>query len=154
VAVLHGSSPGVVDAPIDGVWQVIEDVPRWPEWTSSFETIDVVERNEDGRAIVCDAVSDAKTRKVRARVRFTYEAPNRVSWKMIEGDLESMEGSWELQDLGGSRTNATYAVAIDLGPVGALLRGPLKGMAVRMMAKRRVNELSKRLLAQPVAPNH
>jgi ribosome-associated toxin RatA of RatAB toxin-antitoxin module len=145
VPVLAGSSSADVDAPIDRCWSIVEAVPRWPEWTSSFQTMDVVERDELGRALVCDAVSDAKVRKVRVRVRFSYEPPTKVSMKMIEGDLESMEGSWELQDLNGSRTRATYAVAIDLGSVGSFLRGPLKAMVVRLLAKRRIAEFTKRV---------
>jgi len=147
VAVLDGTCTIDIDAPVAACWSVLEDVPRWPEWTSSFESITVIDRDEQGRAVVCDAVSDAKTRKVRVRVQLGYEPPQKLSMTMLDGDLDSMSATWELRNVDGSRTSATYTVAIDLGPVGALLRGPLKGMAVRFLAKRRVGELAKRARA-------
>lgn len=145
--VLLGSSSANVDAPIERCWAVVEDVSRWPEWTASYKSMDVLERDDHGRAVICEAISDAKTREVRARTRFTYDPPTKVSMNMIEGDLNSMDASWELQALGAGRTKATYAVAIDLGPVGALLVGPLKGLAVRFLASRRIKELTARVLA-------
>jgi hypothetical protein len=107
--------------------------------------MDVLERDADGRALICDAISDAKLRKVRTRVQFSYEGPTRLSWKMIEGELESMEGSWELEDLGSGRTRVTYAVAVDPGAVGALVRGPIERVARAMLVNGRAKELAKRV---------
>jgi ribosome-associated toxin RatA of RatAB toxin-antitoxin module len=143
--VITGSSSTDVDAPIERCWALVEDVPIAPEWQGGLERMDVLERDGDGRALICDAISDAKLRKVRTRVQFTYEGPTRLSWKMIEGDLESMEGSWELEDLGNDRTRVTYAVAVDPGPVGALVRGPIERVARAMLVNGRAKELAKRV---------
>jgi uncharacterized membrane protein len=145
VPVITGSSSTEVDAPIERCWALVEDVPIAPEWQGGLERMDVLERDADGRALVCDAISDAKLRKVRTRVRFTYEGPTRLSWKMIEGELESMEGSWELEDLGGDRTRVTYALAVDPGPVGRLVRGPIERVARAMLVSGRAKELAKRV---------
>ena len=48
--------------------------------------------------------TDAKVRTLGAEMRFSYESPTRISWAQEEGDLKSVEGSWELEDLGGGRT--------------------------------------------------
>jgi ribosome-associated toxin RatA of RatAB toxin-antitoxin module len=146
--VITGSSSAEVDAAISRCWAVVEDVPSAPEWQNGLVQMDVIERDPQGRAVVCDAVSDAKLRKVRTRVRFTYEEPTRLSWSMIEGELDSLEGSWELKDLGDGRTQVTYALAVDPGPVGALVRGPIERVARSILVNGRAKELGKRVAAQ------
>jgi ribosome-associated toxin RatA of RatAB toxin-antitoxin module len=143
--VITGSSSTDVDAPIERCWALVEDVPIAPEWQGGLERMDVVERDDEGRALICDAVSDAKLRKVKTRVRFTYEGPTRLSWKMIEGDLRSMEGSWELEDLGSGRTRITYTVAVDPGPIPSLVRGPIEKAARAILVNGRAQELAKRV---------
>ncbi len=148
MSVITGSSSTVLDAPIDRCWAVVEDVPSAPEWQNGLVKMDVIERDDQGRALVCDTVSDAKLRKVQTRVRFTYEAPTRLKWSMVEGELDSLEGSWELEDLGGGRTQVTYALAVDPGPVGALVRGPIERVARSILVNGRAKELGKRVSAQ------
>ena len=35
-----------------------------------------LERDADGRAILCETETDAKVRTVKAKVRFTYDGPD------------------------------------------------------------------------------
>jgi ribosome-associated toxin RatA of RatAB toxin-antitoxin module len=146
--VINGSSSAVADAPIDRCWALVEDVAIAPEWQGGLVKMDVLERDEQGRPSVCDAVSDAKLRKVKTRVKFTYEGPTRLSWKMVEGDLTSMEGSWELEDLGG-RTKITYALAVDPGSIPPLVRGPIEKAARAILVNGRADELARRVTQQP-----
>jgi carbon monoxide dehydrogenase subunit G len=146
MAVIKGSSSTEVDAPIERCWALVEDVAIAPEWQGGLERMDAVEKDAEGRVLVADAVSDAKLRKVKTRVRFTYEGPTRLSWKMIEGELDSMEGSWELEDLGGGRTRITYNVAVDPGGhIPRLIRGPIESAARAILVNGRANELAKRV---------
>lgn len=146
--VITGSSSTEVDAPIEQCWAVVEDVPNAPQWQNGLVKMDVIERDDQGRALVCDAVSDAKLRKVLTRVRFSYQEPTKLSWTMIEGELDSLDGSWELKDLGGGRTEVTYALAVDPGPVGALVRGPIERVARSILVNGRAKELGKRVGSQ------
>ena len=108
--VISGSSSVEVDAPIERCWEVVEDVASAPDWQGGLLQLEVIERDEQERPLVCDTLTDAKVRKVRTRQRFSYEAPNRLSWEMLEGELDSMEGYWELEDLGGGRTRVTIPI--------------------------------------------
>jgi ribosome-associated toxin RatA of RatAB toxin-antitoxin module len=143
--VIRGSSVAEADAPIDRCWALVEDVAIAPEWQGGLLEMKVVERDAQGRAEVCDALSDAKLRKVRTRVKFTYEGPTRLSWKMLEGELDSMEGSWELEDLGAGRTRVTYAVAVDPGSIPRLVRGPIEAAARAILVNGRAGELARRV---------
>jgi hypothetical protein len=93
-----------------------------------------------------ESESDIKVRHVKAQVRFRYEPPTRLSWTQEKGDLKSVEGSWTLEDLGGGRTRATYALDGDPGRVlGMLIRGPVEAAARAMLVNARPGELKARV---------
>jgi hypothetical protein len=143
--VITASSTAEVDVPIERCWALVEDVAIAPEWQGGLLRMDVIERDADGRPLICDTVSDAKLRRVHTRVRFEYAGPTRLSWEMVEGDLEFMQGSWELEDLGAGRTRATYTLAVDPGPMPKLVRGPIEKAARAILVSSRANELAKRV---------
>jgi ribosome-associated toxin RatA of RatAB toxin-antitoxin module len=145
VPVITGSSSAEVAAPIERCWEVVEDVASAPEWQGGLVQLDVLEQDDQGRPLVCDALSDAKVRKVQTRQRFTYEPPERLSWTMIEGELASMEGYWQLEDLGDGRTRVTYGLAVDPGRMGLLARGPLERAARAIVVDPRAKELARRV---------
>jgi carbon monoxide dehydrogenase subunit G len=143
---VSGTSTAEIDAPLQQVWEVVEDVETAPEWQGGVKAMRAIERNADGQAVLCESETDAKVRTVKSTVRFTYEGPNRLSWKQEKGELKSVVGSWELADLGGDRTRATYAIDADLGRMlGMVIRGPLVGVLRDMLAGARAGELKKRV---------
>jgi uncharacterized membrane protein len=146
--VLTGSSSAVVDVPIERCWALVQDVAIAPQWQHTLEAVDVVERDRHGRPLICDTVSDAKITKVRCRVRFDYEPPRRLGWTQVQSeDLDFMEGSWELEDLGGGRTKVTYTLAVDPGPIGFLAR-PLERLVRPLVVGGRAEELANALAAR------
>ncbi len=146
MTVIRDSATAEIDAPLERCWAVVEDVASAPEWQSGLDRMDVVERDEHGRALVCDTVSDVKLRKVLSRVRFTYAGAKRLSWEQIEaGDLRLLEGYWELEPLGDERTRVTYGLAVDPGPVGRLVRIPIERAARAILLNPRPKELGVRV---------
>ena len=146
MAPLTGSSTAEIAAPLEQVWALVEDVERAPEWQGGLKAMRALERDEQGRAIRCEADSDAKVRTVTSVVRFTYDGPDRLSWIQEKGDLKSLTGSWQLEDLGGERTRATYSIEADLGrTLGMLIRGPLVDVLRHMLAGVRAGELKKQI---------
>jgi uncharacterized membrane protein len=141
---ISGSSTAEIDAPLDHVWKLVEDVPAAPEWQGGLKGMHALEHDADGHATLCQSENDAKVRTVKSIVRFIYEGPNRLSWRQEKGDLKSVEGSWELEDLGGDRTRATYAIEADLGrTLSLVIRGPLVGLLRDMLAGARAGELKR-----------
>ena len=99
--------------------------------------------------MLCESKTDAKVRTVKAIVRFTYDAPTKLSWRQEKGDLKSVEGSWELEELGGERTRATYNIEVDLGRMlGLIVRGPLVDVLRGQLAGARAGELKKAIEAE------
>ncbi len=125
---LSGDRTVEIDAPIERCFDIAADIEGAPEWQGSLRDVEVLERDADGRAEVVETESDAKVKTVKARLRFTYEEPTAVRWTQEKGDTKSLRGWWELEDLGGGRTRATYGLDVDPGRVlGMLLRGPAEG---------------------------
>src|SRR5947207_7393441 len=115
MAMMGGSSAAEVDAPLERVRALVQDVERWPRWQGGLKAMRALERDGDGRAVLCQAEADAGVRTVRSTVRFTYDAPAALSWRQERGDLKSAAGRWELEDLGENRTRAAYWLEVDLG---------------------------------------
>jgi ribosome-associated toxin RatA of RatAB toxin-antitoxin module len=144
MAVLTGSSTAEVDAPLERVWALVEDVERAPEWQGGLKGIHALERDGDGHATLCQTEADAKVRTVKATVRFTYNGPTTLSWRQEKGELKSVDGRWELEDLGGNRTRATYSLEVDLGRMLSLvIRGPLVDLLRGMFVSARAGELKR-----------
>jgi uncharacterized protein YndB with AHSA1/START domain len=143
MTLLTGSSTAEIDAPIDRCWAVVEDVAEAPRWQNGLEHIEVVERDDAGRAVVCDIVNDAKFTKVRARVRVSYDPPHRLTFtRLTSDDVDVLEASWELEELGPERTKATYTLSVDPGRVGILAR-PLERALRPIVVGRRAEELAR-----------
>ena len=139
-----GSSTAEIAAPIERVWALIEDVDRAPEWQGGLNALRGVQRDDQGRAVLCESESDARIRTVKSTVRFTYDPPTSLTWRQEKGELKAVDGSWSLQDVGEGRTRATYHLEIDLGRVlGMVIRGPLVDVLRSMLVGARAGELKR-----------
>jgi carbon monoxide dehydrogenase subunit G len=146
MAHMGGTAEAEIDAPLDEVWAVVEDVLTAPDWQGGLEAITALEHDDEGRPTLVESVSDIKIRQVKTQVRFSYEPPTRLSWAQEKGDLKSVEGSWVLEDLGGGRTRATYSLDGDPGRMlGMLIRGPVEAAARAVLVNARPGELKARV---------
>ena len=146
MAHMGGTASAEIDAPLDLVWGVVEDVLTAPDWQGGLEAITALEHDDEGRPTLVESVSDIKIRQVKTQVRFSYEPPTRLSWVQEKGDLKSVEGSWVLEDLGDRRTRATYSLDGDPGRMlGMLIRGPVEAAARAVLVNARPGELKARV---------
>lgn len=144
MAPLSGSSTAEIEAPIAEVWALVEDVEKAPDWQGGLKAMHALERDDEGRATLCEAETDAKVRTVKSVIRFRYDGPSSLRWTQEKGELKSVEGSWQLEDLGDGRTRATYAIETELGRMlGMVIRGPLVDLLRQMLAGARAGELKR-----------
>ena len=142
---MGGEASVEIEAPIEQVWEVVEDVASAPQWQSGLDSMEPLERDAEGRVVVANSTTDAKVRQVTTRVRFEYEPRRRLQWTQEKGDLKSLVGSWELEDLGG-RTRATYTLNGDPGRMlGMLVRGPVEDKLRGVLVEGRPGELKARV---------
>lgn len=148
MARLGGSASTEIDAPLEEVWAVVEDVLSAPDWQNGLVSMRTLEEDADGRPTLVEVENDIKVRHVKSNVRFAYDGPSRLSWSQEKGDLKSVDGSWTLADLGGGRTEATYTLDGDPGRmIGMLIRGPVEGAIRAMLVNGRPGELKARVEA-------
>ncbi len=144
VAVFTGSSTAEVNAPLERVWAFVADVERAPDWQGGLKSTRALERDDEGHAILCQTEGDAKVRTIKSTVRFTYNGPTTLAWRQEKGELKSVDGRWELEDLGENRTRATYSLEVDLGRMLSLvIRGPLLDLLRGMFVSARAGELKR-----------
>jgi Polyketide cyclase / dehydrase and lipid transport len=146
MAKLGGSASTEIDAPLDHVWAVVEDVLSAPEWQNGLISMEALDTDADGRPTLVEVENDIKVRRVKSEVRFAYDGPHRLSWQQEKGDLKSVVGSWELEAVGEGRTRATYNLEGDPGRViGMLIRGPVEGAIRGVLVNGRPGELKSRV---------
>ena len=118
MAKLSDSASTDIDAPIDAVWSIVQDVAGWPGWQDTLGSLDILEQGAGGRVTLCAIELDAKVTVIKMKLACTYAEPATVSFQRVSGDLAALSGSWTLADLGEGRTSATYQ--LDVNPGGVL----------------------------------
>jgi hypothetical protein len=125
-----------IDAPRERCYEIAADIDNAPDWQGTLEEVDVLERDDQGRARLVETVSDAMVKKAKSTLRFDYDPPGGLSWEQEKGDTKWLVGYWEFEEIGEGRTRATYGLKTDPGRMlGMLLRGPVQGKVKELLTK-------------------
>jgi uncharacterized membrane protein len=128
MGIIKGERAVEIEAPVQRCFDIAADIEGAPAWQGSLKTVEVLERDADGRPALVDTRNDAKVKEVATRLRFSYDPPGAIRWTQEQGDVKALKGWWTLEDLDGGRTRATYGLEVDPGFVlGLLVRGPVEG---------------------------
>ena len=141
MAHMGGSASAEIDAPLEEVWAVVEDVLSAPDWQGGLVAMTALETDDEGRPTLVETENDIKVRHVKTQVRFAYDGPTRLSWEQVKGDMKSVEGAWTLEDLGDGRTRATYTLDSDPGRMLGMVLKPVEGVVRGMLVNSRPGEL-------------
>jgi hypothetical protein len=134
----------VVEAPAAEVMAVIADFPAYPAWVAAAKKVDVLETGDDGRARRVHFVLDAGAVKDDYVLDYSWDGDRRVSWTLVEGQMQKrQDGSYTLVENGG-RTEVTYSITIDLS---IPMLGMIKRRAEKVILDTALKELKKRVEA-------
>jgi ribosome-associated toxin RatA of RatAB toxin-antitoxin module len=123
-AVIGGEQTTEIAAGAPAVFAVASDLERYPEWQDFLQRVTVRERDGDGRAALVDADADAKVTALRIELRCEHDAPRRVAWRAVGGDIKGFDGAFHIAEVGPDRTRVTFSLRVDPGfKLGLLLRG-------------------------------
>jgi ribosome-associated toxin RatA of RatAB toxin-antitoxin module len=139
---ITGEASTEIEAPIAAAYAAAADIEASPRWQPEISVSECLERDGAGNQVLVHMETDTKVRRLASDIRFSYEEPSRISWVQEKGDLKSIEGSWQFENLGEGRTRVIYRLEVDLGrALGLLIRGPLVGV----ITGRLVNSMPERL---------
>ena len=118
------SSTIVIDAPLTDVQAALFDIATYPEWLTSIKKADVLESDDQGRAVKAKLSIDAGMMKDRVTLDYDWSAaPASLSFTMDEADLlTQMDGTYFIKALDEDSTQVKYelTVAVSL-PVPAMM---------------------------------
>ncbi|MFD7229063.1 SRPBCC family protein [Streptomyces sp. NPDC091376] len=146
----HTSSSITIDAAPADVMGVISDFARYPEWTGEVKETEVLEKDDQGRALQVRLVLDAGAIKDDHTLAYTWTGDNQVSWTLVKSQmLRALDGSYTLAPVGGGeRTEVTYQLTVD---VKIPMLGMIKRKAEKVIIDRALAGLKKRVESGPKA---
>jgi hypothetical protein len=100
---------------IDDCFAVLVDFPDYVRWSSPITTCKVLEHHPDGLPKHVEFGLDMTIKTLRYVLEYTYDRPNGATWRLVEGDLKDVEGSYRFTTGADGETTATCTQAIDLG---------------------------------------
>ncbi|MEU2260202.1 SRPBCC family protein [Streptomyces sp. NPDC019645] len=144
----HTSSSITIDAAPADVMGVISDFARYPEWTGEVKETEVLERDDQGRALQVRLVLDAGAIKDDHVLAYTWTGDDKVSWTLVKSQmLRALDGSYALKPVaGGERTEVTYQLTVD---VKIPMLGMIKRKAEKVIIDRALAGLKKRVESGP-----
>jgi ribosome-associated toxin RatA of RatAB toxin-antitoxin module len=92
----HTSQTTVIQAPPHVCYAVALDFERYPEWAADIKEARIVVLDDDGRGGEVEFRAAAMGRSSTYRLRYNYGSnPLRMSWRLVEGDLErTLDGEY------------------------------------------------------------
>ena len=77
---IRGERQVEIAAPIEQVFAIAADIEHAPVWQGSLKDVEVLSKDADGRAETVETESDAKVKRVKARLKFSYDEPTSITW--------------------------------------------------------------------------
>ena len=114
-----------IEAPIAEVEKALFDLAKYPEWSTSIKSVDVLAIDDQGRLTSGKFVIEAGVLKDKVTLDYDWsEAPNKLSFSFNDADmLTGMEGSYSIKKIDEDTTQVTYEMGVELPmPIPAMMR--------------------------------
>jgi uncharacterized membrane protein len=114
-----------IEAPIAEVEKALFDLAKYPEWSTSIKSVDVLASDDQGRLTSGKFVIEAGVLKDKVTLDYDWsEAPSKLSFSFNDADmLTGMEGSYSIKKIDEDTTQVTYEMGVELPmPIPAMMR--------------------------------
>jgi uncharacterized membrane protein len=114
-----------IEAPIAEVEKALFDLAKYPEWSTSIKSVDVLATDDQGRLTSGKFVIEAGVLKDKVTLDYDWsEAPSKLSFSFNDADmLTGMEGSYSIKKIDEDTTQVTYEMGVELPmPIPAMMR--------------------------------
>jgi ribosome-associated toxin RatA of RatAB toxin-antitoxin module len=100
------------------LFDVVNDFDQYTEWIRDLKSVDVVSRDEEGRALEVHYRAAAMGRSTSYTLRYDYsEAPRVLRWRLVQGDImRRLDGAYEFVPIPGDpdRADVVYHLTVEL----------------------------------------
>jgi ribosome-associated toxin RatA of RatAB toxin-antitoxin module len=125
-----------VGAPPQACFDALTDFEHLPDWQGALRDVRVLEERPDGADVEYEV--DARVKRVRYRLRLSYDEPRVIRSEYLGGDFRDFCGEWRFIALDGDRTRVELDLRID---PGRFVPGPLRGMIADAVMRRALTDL-------------
>jgi uncharacterized membrane protein len=115
----------IIDAPIGEVQSALFELAKYPEWSTSIKSVEVIASDEQGRLTTGKFVIDAGMMKDKVTLDYDWsETPTKLSFSFNDADLlTGMEGSYSIKKIDEDTTEVTYEMGVEISmPIPAMMR--------------------------------
>ncbi len=126
------------------VYSLASDMEKYPQYMPDVESVKVLRR--EGRATITEWATNIEGTSIIWKEEDLFnDEERRISYRLIEGDLEKFEGEWLFQPTEGG-TMVTLTVDYDFGiPALTELIGPTLELKVRQNSEMMLRALKDRI---------
>ncbi len=114
-----------IEAPFEAVTAILFDIAKYPTWSTSIKSVEILATDDQGRATSAKLSIDAGM--MRDRVSLDYDwtlAPGKLSFSLSDADLlTGMDGAYIIEAQDSDTTKVTYELTVSLSmPLPAMMR--------------------------------
>ncbi|HEX8463471.1 MAG TPA: SRPBCC family protein [Abditibacterium sp.] len=144
-----------INAPFATVWQLAQDVEKFPAIMPDLDSVQILEKSEPGAQTTRTVTQwSSRIKQFNRSIVWTEEdiwnaERGSCDFWQIKGDFTEYKGAWQFRDLGNAtELDLSIDYAFDIPLVGALMKGVLQKLMqqnVDMMSKALKTEAERRV---------
>jgi ribosome-associated toxin RatA of RatAB toxin-antitoxin module len=100
------------------LFDVVTDFDHYTDWIRDLKSVEVVRRDDDGRATEVQYRAAAMGRSTSYTLQYDYsDAPRSLPWKLVQGDImRRLDGAYEFVPVPDDpeRTDVVYHLTVEL----------------------------------------
>jgi ribosome-associated toxin RatA of RatAB toxin-antitoxin module len=108
----------IIAAPLDRLFEVLIDFASYPRWVRDMKAVDVLARDDQGRATEVAFRVAAMGRSTSYVLGYDYtNAPRELPWRLLRGDImRRLDGSYRFEPVADDpgATDVEYRLTVDL----------------------------------------
>jgi len=116
----HGE---MVRAPIETCFDAIVDFAEYPQWFSGISAAEVLSADADAGMWQVRYELNMVIKTISYTLEYHSERPTNLEWKLVEGDVNDVVGSYAFRSLEPNLTSIECRQSID---IGFWIPGPIK----------------------------
>ena len=115
---MQASQRATIAASAQQLFDVVTDFDHYTDWIRDLKSVQVIERDDDGRAVSVRYRAAAMGRSTNYTLRYDYsDAPRTLPWKLVSGDImRRLDGAYEFLAVSDDpdRTDVVYHLTVEL----------------------------------------